>query len=46
MKNGGHIAAFGAMMNSIDKFTVDRQGATAAAGAKETHDQYTKTNND
>ena len=45
MKNGGHIGAFGAMMNSVEKFTVDRRQA-AAAGAKETHDQCANNNND
>ena len=24
LKSGGHIGAFGAMMNSVQKFTIDR----------------------
>ena len=38
MKNGGHICSFGAMMNSVEKFTKDRD-AGAANGDTKTSDE-------
>ena len=29
VKHGGHFGAFGAMMNGVKKFTIDRKNGTA-----------------